>query len=241
MYKIGICDDEKSTCAELEDIIDDFFRERGEKCEIQVWYTAESLRNDMIKFRPDVLFLDIEFPTENGVSVGKFIRDDLNDQIMNIVYISHKTNYAMELFQIHPYDFLVKPIKKRQIIATISKILELEEIENKEFKYVYNREEHRIPYGSILYFSSENRRVVIHKRDGSEETYYGKLNDIANKMPFNFFVASKSYVINMKHVTMWKRDYAKMTDGTVIHISRPNRDLFENTIHKYTIRGGELI
>ena len=70
MYKIGICDDEKKMCTDLENMIDSFFKKRGETCEIQVWNSSESLRNDMPKFRPEILFLDIELPTEYGVSVG---------------------------------------------------------------------------------------------------------------------------------------------------------------------------
>lgn len=44
-------------------------------------------------------FLDIELPGDNGVYAGKYIRETLNNDRMNIVFISHKTSYAMELFK----------------------------------------------------------------------------------------------------------------------------------------------
>lgn len=238
MYKIGICDDEKTTCSELENIIDDFFKRRGESCDIQVWSTTEALRNDMKLFQPDILFLDIEFPTDNGISVGKYIRDVLGNDSMNIVFISHKTNYAMDLFQVHPYDFLVKPIRKELVCSTLVKILKLEEVQNKEFRYSYNKTDYSISYGEILYFSSNNRKVLIHKRSGDEVFYYGKLSDILEKLPFQFACISKSYIVNMKYIISWKYNNVTLEDKTNLRIAQSQRNDFKNTIYNYNIRGG---
>ena len=241
MHRIGICDDEMTTCTELENLIDDFFKSRGESCDIQVWNSAETLRRDMDKYRPNILFLDIELPFENGVSVGKYIRDELEDYAMSIVFISHKTNYAMELFQVHPYDFLVKPIQKESLFSTISKILNLEEIQNKEFRYSYNKVENSIPYGEILYFSSRNKLVIIHKCNGEEDSYYGKLVDIVGKLPFQFACISKSYIINMKYVVSWRSDSVTIGDSLRLRTAQSQRGEFKKTIHNYNMRGGELV
>ncbi len=238
MYKIGICDDEILTCSNLEDIVDDYFKKRGERCDIQVWNTAEALRKDMKSFCPDVLFLDIEFPSDNGISVGKYIREVLEDDAMNIVYISHKTNYAMELFQVHPYDFLVKPISKELVHSIISKLLRLEEVQNKEFRYSYNKTDYNIPYGEILYFASNNRQVLIHKRNGEEALYYGKLADIAETLPFQFARISKSYIVNMKYIVSWKHDRVTLENQIQLRISQSQRSSFKNLIYNYSIRGG---
>lgn len=236
MYKIGICDDEKLTCSNLEEIVDDYFKRRGERCELQVWYTAEALRSDMEKFRPDILFLDIEFPTDNGISVGKYIRDVLDDERMNIVYISHKTNYAMELFQIHPYDFLVKPIQEKLVHSIIAKILKLDEVQSKEFRYSYNKVDYNIPYGDILYFTSNNRKVSICKRDGDEVFFYGKLADIAEILPFQFARISKSYIVNMKYISSWGYDHVILEKKIRLRISQSQRSEFKNVIYNYNIR-----
>ncbi len=53
---------------------------------------------------------------------------------MNIVFISHKTSYAMELFQIHPYDFLIKPIDENVLYDTMTKILQLEDVQKKRIQ-----------------------------------------------------------------------------------------------------------
>ena len=55
--------------------------------------------------KADILFLDIELPGMNGVSVGKYIREILEDENIFLIYISSKQNYALQLFQNHPFDF----------------------------------------------------------------------------------------------------------------------------------------
>ncbi len=237
MHRIGICDDEMSTCTDLENMIYAFFKEWGEQCEVLVWNSAESLRRDMTNFHPNILFLDIELPSENGVSVGKFIREELLDETMNIVFISHKTNYAMELFQIHPYDFLVKPIQEGSLYSTIRKILNLDEIQNKEFRYTYNKRENCIPYRDILYFSSRNKIVIIHKCNGDDVSYYGKLSDIVSKLPFQFASISKSYIVNMTYVASWKSDTVEISDGTLLRIAQSQRGAFKKVMHNYSMRG----
>ena len=107
IYQIGICDDENSTCSELENILIDYFKVSGLNVQVNVWNCAEDFMRDVpLKVKVDLLFLDIELPNYNGIYVGEYIRNDINNYAMHIIYVSSKTNYAMELFKIHPYDFI---------------------------------------------------------------------------------------------------------------------------------------
>ena len=45
----------------------------------------------------DLIFLDIELPRMNGVAVGKYIRESLNNETVQIAYISSKQQYAMDI------------------------------------------------------------------------------------------------------------------------------------------------
>ena len=107
MFHIGICDDEKGTCAQLEEWCCDFGEKNGFDIEIYVWYTGESLCDDISdkKLQLDMLFLDIELVSTDGIKVGKYIRDELENLETAIVYISSKSSYAMNLFRVQPIDF----------------------------------------------------------------------------------------------------------------------------------------
>ena len=240
MFKIGICDDECRTCSDIESSIHKYFASRGESCETEVWYSSEALCKEISVFNPDILFLDIELPVENGVFAGQYIREELHKDAMNIVFISHKTNYALELFKIHPYDFLVKPISEEQICSTIEKILELDEIQNKEFRFAYNRINYTVSYGDIMYFSSRNKTVNIHKANGEELKFYDKLNNVLGTLPLQFVSISKSYIVNMKYIASWKYNLVVLNNGVELSIAQSHRTAFKNSICDYnlTVSGG---
>ena len=128
MHKIAICDDEKNVCSRLDELIYKFFKDRSERCEVEVWYDSYSLCRQIGEYNPDILFLDIELPNNNGVYVGKFIRNTLQNDLMNIVYISHKTSYALELFQIHQVNFTEV---RCEYGKQIKKCVHVQEVENK--------------------------------------------------------------------------------------------------------------
>ena len=139
IYRVGICDDEVSTCSQIENVVRELFKNRKETVETYVWNSGEGIIRDInAKVDLDILFLDIELPVYNGVEVGRYIRNSLQNGLMHIIYISSKTNYAMELFKIHPYDFLVKPIDKDRIIEIIDKTILINENDRRFFTYVYN-------------------------------------------------------------------------------------------------------
>ncbi len=107
IYRIGICDDEQLTCSELENYINEIFECKDDEAEIYVWNSGEALKKDISNgVKIDILFLDIELLDSNGIELGKYIRNYMKNMSMNIVYISSMTEYAMELFKIHPYDFV---------------------------------------------------------------------------------------------------------------------------------------
>ena len=77
VFHIGICDDEKGTCAELENMIYEYGEKQRIKVDISVWYTGESLCKFLKKENTlDILFLDIELISTDGIKVGNYIRLD---------------------------------------------------------------------------------------------------------------------------------------------------------------------
>lgn len=116
MYKIGICDDGKNTCASVEAMLLQYAAQNAIQIDVQVWYTGEKLTEDMILGNHlDILFLDIELFHMTGIEVGTYIRDVLDNRGMQIIYISGKASYALQLFKTQPMDFMVKPITQEQI------------------------------------------------------------------------------------------------------------------------------
>jgi DNA-binding LytR/AlgR family response regulator len=120
LFYIAICDDDEQTCIEIEKCISDHFS--PEKVKASSFFCGEDLLASISQgYSFDLIFLDIELKEMNGVETGKIIRSELHNEKMHIAYLSANTQYAIELFQVRPLDFLIKPYSEEQIVKTIEK------------------------------------------------------------------------------------------------------------------------
>lgn len=222
--RVIICDDEKSTCAELEQMLRDFVVEKNINMEIDVFYDGDALVRYLKNEKaPDILFLDIELPGMNGVEIGKYIRDILGNSDMFLVYISSGKGYVMELFQNQPFDFLLKPIREERLYQVMRKIQNIVSRNEGNFQYKNQGNSYRLRYKEILYFQSNGKKINIVMENGTE-SFYGKLSEVEEACPESMFLRiHKSYLINIHYVKEVTYTWVKMINGDVLDISRPNR------------------
>lgn len=234
IYRIGICDDEQLTCSELENYINEIFECKDDEAEIYVWNSGEALKKDISNgVKIDILFLDIELLDSNGIELGKYIRNYMKNMSMNIVYISSMTEYAMELFKIHPYDFVVKPFDKNEIENLIDEMCGYYKQDNKHFKYCVYGKTNMVMMRDIKYFESRGRHIIINLVDNQSIQYVGQLKNEIKKLPLNFVEIGKSYIINLKHMKECHVSYVVMDDGKKLGISRAYRNYFNEKILEY--------
>lgn len=134
MYMIAICDDDVAACAEIERHLLAYARTENVQLEAEVFLggkeLSERLKKPGIHFQ--LLFLDIELGDTDGITVGNMLREELANERTQIVFISHRQEYAIQLFQVRPMDFLVKPISYERI-CSIMKLYERLHPEKKLF------------------------------------------------------------------------------------------------------------
>ena len=61
----------------------------------------------------DAIFLDINMPDMNGISLGKIITKMYPDT--KIIFITAYKDYAVDAFEIKAYDYLLKPYSESRI------------------------------------------------------------------------------------------------------------------------------
>lgn len=222
MLKIAICDDNEAVNNEIENILEEYFSTESIKYEIDIFFSGEDIINILNKNEKyDLIYLDIELDTINGVEVGKFIREELSDDNVQIAFISAKSSYAMELFQIRPINFLIKPFTKEQVLNILEKTLDLKGRKTKMFYYKNGRVEKRVPYKDIMYFSSEYKKVILHMKN-RKDYFYGKLIDLI--LPKEDFICiHKSFIVNKQYVVQFKFDNVILSNNEILPISRAYR------------------
>ena len=221
--RIAICDDEKEISAFLEEHVDKYIRECGCECEIEVFYDGETLCQDMKENEYDLVFLDIELPDRTGVEVGRFIREELCNEVVQIAYISAKKRYAMKLFEYRPINFLVKPLEYGDIAKIIDKFFRVTEYNEVLFTYKKKYELYKVKLSDILYFQSKGRTVTIVTMQGTD-TFYDSLEKIYSDMKTKKMIyIHKSYLVNYAYITSFDMESVMLTNGERLPISQGRR------------------
>lgn len=223
MYNIGICDDGYDTCSSVENMILRYAEKNGMKEEVLVWYTGEELCKYLKQgSHLDILFLDIELVELNGIQAGDFIRNQLEDREMQIIYISGKSSYAQQLFKTQPMDFLVKPVTQMQIDGALETAVKILKKSTGKFQYQTGKEYFYVPYGKIMYFASRGRKIIIHT-EHEEKEFYGRMTELAENLPDEFLLIHQSFMVNKMHVVRYTYETVELTDGTELVISKAHR------------------
>ena len=96
MFKIAICDDERLIGEEIEDILQRYQRTTQAEMTWQTFFTSEDLWQAVHLEQYDLIFLDIEMPGLDGISLGKKLRRELREQWTQIVFVTARAEHALE-------------------------------------------------------------------------------------------------------------------------------------------------
>lgn len=234
MYRIGICDDDIPFCRQIEEYIISYCTQHNINTTIDLFHSGEQLLASVQISGPfDLIFLDIDFKDNmNGIFVGKNIRNDLLSVNTQIVYISSFTEYAMQLFQIRPMDFLQKPVQESDMIRVLNTYTNLYIQKNRFFEYQIGKTTHQVRELYIRYLQSEGRIIHIHTLYGMD-TFYEKLSTVMQRLEKDLFCCvHKSFIINWNYVAEYHNHILILNDGTKIPISQSKRRMIKEHIIK---------
>jgi DNA-binding LytR/AlgR family response regulator len=224
MLRIAVCDDEKAICAQLEYILKKISDSLLEEIQIEVFFSGEELCEFLIKNAYfDIIFLDIELKLMNGIEVGKKLREEMLNEITQIIYISGKESYAMELFEVRPLNFLVKPLSHERIKEVFKTALRLIKRNEQFFTYQMGHISYKVAMKDILYFESNDRKINIITTKGVD-TFYGSLDETLKQVEESQFLnIHKSYLVNYNYIARFEYTQVTMANGKVLPISQARR------------------
>lgn len=236
--KIAICDDDINIQFAMEGFLQHIFEEYRIDFEIECFDSGDQLCERYEKGKYDLVFLDIEYEGKNGVEVGRHIREWVGDEVVQIVYVSGNTGYAMELFEYRPINFLVKPITEVEVKKVVDKYLLISNQKMEIFQYKIGSNIYQLPLSDILYFSSRARKITLHGREQDAE-FYGSLETIYSQIKGNrFLYVHKSFIVNYHCIKKMEYEQVTLYDGMVIPISQSRRSAIRKQF--MDIKKGEI-
>ena len=223
MLKILICDDDELFSKELENKLEQYEINHRDEFDIQQAASGEEALKKLQEEQWDVLFLDIEMPEINGVEVGMRVREQLRNYGLKIIYVSSRRGYAMDLFKVDTFDFLIKPVAYEELENVLDKLLNVLNRGGEMFTYRKKGQTARCRLEDILYFESRLRKTIVVTTQ-KEDEFYAPLKDVYEELKDKkFFYCHKSILVNYDRVAEFHYDKLVLDNGEELEISQAKR------------------
>ena len=133
-----------------------------------------------------------------------------------------RLDHSKELVQNIPVDFFVDLDGRELAKEILRRALKFIKQEDERFEFHKGKKHYSIPYKDILFFCSDKRSVRVITKAGEFE-YCGTMKELMDKLPRDFIIIHKSYVVNVVHLIEYSCENVCLSDGTRLPVSKPNR------------------
>jgi len=166
------------------------------------------------ELHPDLIFLDIQMPGCSGLEVVA----SLPRPRPKIIFCTAFDQYAVDAFELHAVDYLLKPVNRIRLANAIDRVREsgasasdagpgmdraIQAVRATGTRLLARLgDRYRIiPLQDVVWFSSQDRLTSLHTRD-KEYVLDPTLNDLEERLdPASFFRISRAAIVNLNAVS----------------------------------------
>lgn len=154
--------------------------------------------------QPHIALLDIELSSQeiNGLDVARAINQLMRDTY--IVFVTGYAQYAVESFDVHPYGYILKPIKIikfQQLVEEIISRLEQQDKMKADVLTVRVKDEIvHINSRDIIFIEVDNHKSIIHSLRTTWEIRKG-LDEIERILGEDFLRVHRSFIVNVTKIS----------------------------------------
>lgn len=243
MIKIAFCDDDMEVLHQMNELLDRYRVERNEDITYAAFQSPFELLTEIEKgIRPDILFLDVVMPGQNGMDVAKEIRQ--YDTNMKIIFLTSSPEFAMESYSVGAYFYQLKPIWEESFFRLMDAVLA--ECEKKKKNSLILRSKDgitRIDLQQLEYCEVLGRKLLFHLENGAVLESAGSLDDLAGQLMqySNFFRPHRSFLVNMEYIQNISSRSIKMVNDAEIPIPHGKCSEIKNTYMEYAFNGEQAV
>ena len=210
--KIALCEDDSAQADMFVRLLDKTADKLGIKVKTDAFNSVADIKDelegccDLKEFsrQYDAYFLDIELGNDNGISLARWIKSEYKNAI--IVFITSHTDYMQNAFDVHAFNYIVKPANEERLCMILNDIHKICRKDSDMFLFNIGKSIYRVDYDDIVCIYSDMRHINVVTVDGQYRTY-GKIKDIKDKFPQSQFgMASSGCIINYRYISRLQSD-----------------------------------
>jgi two-component system, LytTR family, response regulator LytT len=205
-YRVAICDDMVFYIDEIKEYIEKYARENEKQIDIKVYLNGTDLLAEAINRKYDLIFLDIDMPSLNGIDTAKRLREFDEDVI--IIFITSHDSYSYPASQVEAMGYIVKPINQEKLYRIVKKAfiliegIQTEKQSEKRFIEVnVDYEKTALDIIKIVCMEKYRNQLIIHMDNGEKYICYETLKNMVTRVPRTIFCqVSSSLIVNLLYV-----------------------------------------
>ena len=151
---------------------------------------------------PDLIFMDIHLSDDSAFAI--FSQIEVN---VPIVFTTAYDQYALDAFKVNSIDYLLKPIKAKDVRRAIDKFLASEMRWTKRLLVSYRDALVPVNVDDISYVYSTDKNTMVCLNSGEQLNCNKSMESVfSNLNPERFFRANKQFIVNrdsVKKIAVW--------------------------------------
>ena len=229
--RIAICDDEEKYRLELKTILNKLLINID--CDIDTFSDGNILEADFRDKPYDLVFLDIEMPEVDGITLAKKLRS-LSDKVY-IVFLTSHIEYALEGYEVNALRYLTKPVNIDKLKEVIKYVQE-RETAARQIIIKEDGEKLVIDVNDVIYMEAMNQNVRIVTVLG-EHTIRYNIGDFEEQLKNDgFYRIHRGYLISLAKVKKLSKGDVIMElgkDEVSLPVSRSNLKSLKDALYSY--------
>lgn len=203
--------------------------------------------------KPQLIFLDVELADGKGID----LLNELESTDFEIIFTTSHDKYAISAIKNNAADYLLKPIKEKELKkaiekvakrleekATIQQATQLQEYLNKVKQDQQQYSKLMVPtkegmtflrVNDIVRLQSESNYTLFYLTDKKKVLVAKTLKNFEEKLiSYNFLRIHQSHLINLAHMREIDHgdNYVLMSDGSKVEISKRKKKEFMDSLEK---------
>ena len=226
--RIAICDDEEKYRITLKTILDKLLTNIDYN--IDTFDDGNNLYEAFSGTTYDLVFLDIEMPAVDGITLAKKIR--AKSENVFIVFLTSHIEYALEGYEVNALRYLTKPVDIDKLKDVIRHV---QEKQGRAHQIIVKEEgeETVIDVSDVIYMESMNQNVRIVTSKGEHIIRYN-IGDFEEELKNDgFFRIHRGYLISLSKVKKLSKNDAIMDGDITLPVSRSNVKPLKEALYAY--------
>lgn len=217
--------------------------------------SAEEARPKILSHLPDLIFLDIQMPAQNGFDLIR----TLPPLDMDVIFVTAFDEYAIQAIRFAAVDYLLKPVHPEELQQAVHRVLlkRQQQRSNEQLQHLLEllhsqQEEHRLALPTAREIRLIRTTDIVRCESLNNYTAFylaSREKIIVSKpiyeyeemlLPYRFIRCHQSHLVNLRHVKSWIREeggYLLLDNGDQVPVSRSKKEQLLDALKNFGRRG----